>query len=1189
MKLFDNLPGLGRDDPLERTLEERQNQENGADKNTDADGDDWPFAYNEVETQSIAGNEVHSISEEGTHYAGSYVRQMIENRRYNPDGYTWFGYTKHPVRGVEAVGVPHNALFKHTALFGVTGFGKSTVMKNMMLQWIHANYGMCFIDPKGDDSQKLLSQIPEHRRDDLVWVELGQTERDQVVGFNFFDTYTDPDDPKHEQEVDEIVSDFVGILKNTTSGWGATMENVARAVTKQLVKSEESYNIVDLYKILNNEDEREAFAEHFGDEVEQMYLNRLAEMDSDEFDPIIRRVREWVENSVTREIIAHEGSQLNLTEAVESGKILLINTADIPDKNIKRLISTAVIRRIWSTIRTRTNIPEEERDPYFLCIDEFDQVAGEGSDIEDILSKARSLRMSVFVANQQPNQLPDSIRDAVYGNCNNLFTFNPGPANFKDAKPLSQALGDIETHKLLGLSQFQLLGRVTIGQNKTDAMLIHTFPEYPPIRDEEGGEELKQESIEKYGTERKLDTADTGEYGILARVEGEEDDDSVEINEDGDRVTPRQVLECVHAAGIRHETREIDGKQNWVHEDDLKAEIVKYAGDIGYDSVLDNVIEKIPETKLDRTLDGDVYFRLTAKGEEEAFIQDTGTSASGGKNAHRVLLQEGHRAFTKLGYNVTLPTQEGDQLPDGLASPPYDPVEESETWEEAKQLRERLQDDCPRLWQLFGDSTVSLEAESTTIEKPKQTIKNLAKAVRKGQKCVFLVKDGTHNHGEMDHWARVGTNILTSPPFVAGDDDDGNRTFYNTSQMVELSDGSRALQRVGEGGRSECVWKEIGKSGESSAGPGDAPGKIILAGDDEPVATFDDASDLKDPNPSDFPYHYYRNNSEHKTVVKDRNGRVVGEYDNKTQMKEDGFRPVYKPLLPDHIFPGGELPPRDSWMFVIIPSGERRGDGPMIYDNGTLIPLFSNEIPSTLSDADRNTGEDRVDAPEDGLPTGNTTPRNPTTATSSDGDEASETDTPEPSDEPRVADPDEPKSNTDVVKESGEVWTKPEEGDDDYNPAKDNSNYRVGYDEEHTDADYTGGNAREADKQGDFDEYEMPEKHQNLVNDDMSSDSLNDAAVEGMIENDGELPEFRDERSTDETETDADPSNNTPSGTPTETEDTTAKTTKPSSTTDEDATADDESPSNSDRDVDDGINQSLFDETRRDVDRLDSF
>ena len=84
---------------------------------------------------------------------------------------------------------------------------------------------------------------------------------------------------------------------------------------------------------------------------------------------------------------------------------------------------------------------------------------------------------------------------------------------------------------------------------------------------------------------------------------------------------------------------------------------------------------------------------LTDAGRNKVFSADTGSSGSGGKDMHRYILKESYRAFTKLGAITTLPTQEGESLPDGVADLPINPLEDAETTDEVYELDKQLEEE----------------------------------------------------------------------------------------------------------------------------------------------------------------------------------------------------------------------------------------------------------------------------------------------------------------------------------------------------------------------------------------------------------------------------------------------------------------------------------------------------------------
>ncbi len=957
MGIFDRL--FGSDDPISKELEradkklqeKKEEAENGEETSLDTIDDDdeewppenvlfgkrcWPYKMEPVDSVKLAGREIYTEDDTGEMYMGKDIRAMIENRRYAPDDPTRIGYTKDNVKGVQDIYIDHNALFRHLALFGQTGYGKSTLMRNIMLQWINAGYGICYIDPKGDDSYELLEQLPPHRIDDVVWVEPG-SDREKQVGFNVFDTASEPGDPKYEREVNSVAGDFIEILKDKSDYWGPQIGNITETIVKQLIRADDPFNPIDMVKIITDEEELQLFAESYGDELEQVFMRRIAEQDPDAFDPILRRVRGWVEDRTTRQIMAHAESKINISEVVQDNKILIVNTASIESMQTKEIVTRMTISRIWSAIRTRKSDGSADLTPFFMCIDEFDKVISDNFDINKIISQARSFRLSVFVANQQPSQLPDDTKQALQ-QVQSLMSFNPGN-NPADAQDIAHVLGDVDAWELNDLDRFTVVGRPYMNDTQQSAIIVHTYGEYPPLREAEEAEQIVQRSLNKYGTEPKINT-NLDEYGAKRFI----DKKSVghQINNKGDTITDEQILECVYTAQLRNETREIDEKDDWVTLEQITNEVEKYVGEMGeaYSSKLSNILEKFTDRELERTVSDSAYYRLGEDGMRKAFEPDTGTAASGGKSPHRILLRQGHTAFTKLGYNVRLPSQnESGQLPDGIAKPPIDPMAESSNFDEAVEKECELVEKYPRLAQLFGDKEIALEAESTTITRPAQTIKNLVKAIQNKRHCVFLVKDGTPKRDEFEYWARVGEDILTDPPFVRSADEHGNRTFYTTNNKVKLSNKSTALVPKDVG---QATWTEYGKQYQDP-GEEDIHIRLEATNSDEPLAKFEDATELfRNPSPGKFPYHYYRDTQSQETLVKDDNGEVVERYDNLSEMRKDGkYKTIHMPIIPDYEFPGGQYPSPDDYTFIIIPESNKKG--PQIYENGRMEPLLPED------------------------------------------------------------------------------------------------------------------------------------------------------------------------------------------------------------------------------------------------------
>jgi hypothetical protein len=102
--------------------------------------------------------------------------------------------------------------FRHTYIVGQTGTGKSTLLQNMILHDIHQNRGIAVLDPHGELIQGILEHFPKHRTNDLILVDVTDTER--PIGFN--PLKIDESDPlKYRIARDLIIDDLYAFLDRT--------------------------------------------------------------------------------------------------------------------------------------------------------------------------------------------------------------------------------------------------------------------------------------------------------------------------------------------------------------------------------------------------------------------------------------------------------------------------------------------------------------------------------------------------------------------------------------------------------------------------------------------------------------------------------------------------------------------------------------------------------------------------------------------------------------------------------------------------------------------------------------------------------------------------------------------------------------------------------------------------------------
>src|SRR5262245_8247268 len=75
---------------------------------------------------------------------------------------------------------------KHTAVFGKSGVGKTTLLRNLALADLCSGVGLTVIDPHGGLVDDLLSTIPKWRTNDVIYFSPGETQ--SVLGLNVLES-----------------------------------------------------------------------------------------------------------------------------------------------------------------------------------------------------------------------------------------------------------------------------------------------------------------------------------------------------------------------------------------------------------------------------------------------------------------------------------------------------------------------------------------------------------------------------------------------------------------------------------------------------------------------------------------------------------------------------------------------------------------------------------------------------------------------------------------------------------------------------------------------------------------------------------------------------------------------------------------------------------------------------------------
>jgi hypothetical protein len=340
---------------------------------------------------------------------------------------------------------------RHMYVIGQTGTGKTTVLKNMIIQDIKNGEGCCFIDPHGTDIVDILANIPADRAKDVIYFDPAYMDR--PMGLNMLEY-----DRSRPETKTFVVNELLGIfdkLFDMKATGGPGFEQYFRNATLLVMEHPESGNtLLDISRVFSDKDYRDyKLSKSKNPLLNQFWANAEKTTGDQGLQNWTQYVNSkfdvFMSNDIMRPIIAQEKSAFNFREIMDTKKIFLVNLSKgrLGDKNAS-LLGLIIVGKFSQAALSRvdTNV----RPDFFLYIDEFQNVTTPA--IASILSEARKYRLSLTVAHQYISQLTEDIKGAVFGNVGSIITYRVSP---EDAKYLeSKFLPTISASDIMKIANY---------------------------------------------------------------------------------------------------------------------------------------------------------------------------------------------------------------------------------------------------------------------------------------------------------------------------------------------------------------------------------------------------------------------------------------------------------------------------------------------------------------------------------------------------------------------------------------------------------------------------------------------------------------------------------------------------------------------------------------------------------------
>lgn len=335
--------------------------------------------------------------------------------------------------GERAVAIPRQ---KHKLIIGATGVGKSTLLAALIAGDIDAGDGVTVVDPHGSLVDEIVSRIPKHRTNDVIWFDPLDA---RVIGLNPLDGNNKV--LRLEQTL-KIISTIWG-----QHAWGPQSDFIVRNAGQAIIEVEPRPTLLHIYKFFIDASYRNRlFSRVKSPNLRSFYTKIDEDWDARQREsalaPGMNKVDSFISNPVLRHTVCQQGS-LDIGKAMNDRKIILcrFSKGALGPEAGSFLGSVLVSKILFAALEREA---QAERPFHGVYIDEFHNLT-RGNSPEYILSETRKYNVGLTLADQTIAQLPEGSEDAIFGNVSTIIA---GRLGAKDAERVSREIG-LESPKIL--------------------------------------------------------------------------------------------------------------------------------------------------------------------------------------------------------------------------------------------------------------------------------------------------------------------------------------------------------------------------------------------------------------------------------------------------------------------------------------------------------------------------------------------------------------------------------------------------------------------------------------------------------------------------------------------------------------------------------------------------------------------
>lgn len=362
---------------------------------------------------------------------------------------------------------------QHLQVVGPTGSGKTALLTNLIAQDMNAGRGVVLIESKGDLYRAALDRVPEGRLQDVVLLDVTDTEH--PVGFNIlqgspyvvaadiqrlFD-HLYPQDARGVRVRAGFYHLILTLMLSTEANGQMTFADI-QALAAPTPDQEQFSRL--LVKGVSHVEELAGWWSE---------ITRLGRPQRNAyFKPLLQRIWQLTSRRSLRNIIGQSVSTVDLADIIRSRKILLVNLGrGTEGKDTAGLLGSLLLNSLWSAVQRGVADPI---NPTMLYLDEFQDFLNLPISPADMFAQARSLGLAMTVAHQHLGQLNRELQDATQTNARSKVVFQTAA---DEARDFARQFGrSVTEDDFLNLARFEVLMRLATRDGVSSPVTGVTLP-----------------------------------------------------------------------------------------------------------------------------------------------------------------------------------------------------------------------------------------------------------------------------------------------------------------------------------------------------------------------------------------------------------------------------------------------------------------------------------------------------------------------------------------------------------------------------------------------------------------------------------------------------------------------------------------------------------------------------------------